>query len=76
MGVWDDVRAVKVYKSGNFAKIVRNCIEQDLSWKLPAKKWEAVIEEVLEDGKPGAAEKKESVKTPAAEVVTSGKEQI
>lgn len=65
-----------VYKSGNFAKIVQNCIEQDLSWKKPAKKWEAVLEEVLEDGKADAVEKKESVKTPAAEVVMAGKQQI
>lgn len=69
-------RAVNVYKSGNFAKIVQNCIEQDLSWKKPAKKWEAVLEEVLEDGKADAVEKKASVKTPAAEVVMAGKQQI
>lgn len=43
--------------------MVKACINQDLSWSMPAKKWEAVLEEVVK-GCTAAPAKKASVPTP------------
>ncbi|CAD7703004.1 unnamed protein product [Ostreobium quekettii] len=66
-------RAVKIFPTPAFSKMVQNCIDQDLSWKKPAKKWEAVIEEVRQGTKPETSSKKESVQTPAVELAAAGK---
>ena len=31
---------------GAYEKMVKTCIKQDLTWKEPAKKWEALLEEL------------------------------
>ncbi|XP_024402880.1 granule-bound starch synthase 1, chloroplastic/amyloplastic [Physcomitrium patens] len=33
-------RAVKIYGTAQYKKMIRNCMSQDLSWKDPARKWE------------------------------------
>lgn len=62
-------RAAGTYNTPGFNKMRYNCISQDLSWAKPAKKWEAVIEEVW-DGRQEASAKKASVKTPVIEFST------
>lgn len=61
-------RAASVFATPVFKDLVHNCIDQDLSWKKPAKKWEAVIEEVLDGSNSAASGKKTSIKTPVAEI--------
>jgi granule-bound starch synthase len=56
-------RASQAYTSGKFREMVKACINQDLSWSQPAKKWEAVLEEVYK-GCTAAPAKKASVATP------------
>jgi granule-bound starch synthase len=56
-------RASQVYTTPKFKEMVRACINQDLSWAQPAKKWEAVLEEVYK-GCTAAPAKKASVPTP------------
>jgi granule-bound starch synthase len=56
-------RASQAYTSGKFREMVKACINQDLSWSQPAKKWEAVLEEVVKGCKAAPA-KKASVPTP------------
>lgn len=63
-------RAVGVYSTPAFATMQNNCISQDLSWAKPAKKWEAVVEELLDGGKE-STEKKDSVKTPVVELAAN-----
>eukprot|EP01026_Neomeris_dumetosa_P011892 TRINITY_DN1420_c0_g1_i1.p1 TRINITY_DN1420_c0_g1~~TRINITY_DN1420_c0_g1_i1.p1 ORF type:complete len:615 (-),score=145.10 TRINITY_DN1420_c0_g1_i1:281-2125(-) len=63
-------RAAEVYKTPLYQKMVNNCINQDLSWKKPAIKWEAVLEELKFGGGAGV-EKKSSVKTPVNEPVVA-----
>jgi granule-bound starch synthase len=60
------VAAAEVYPTPKFAQMVKTCINQDLTWKEPAKKWEAVLEELffLED----QSTKKGEVITPIAKV--------
>lgn len=53
----------QVYSTPKFKEMVRACISQDLSWAQPAKKWEAVLEEVVK-GCTAAPAKKASVPTP------------
>ncbi|KAH9322110.1 hypothetical protein KI387_016749 [Taxus chinensis] len=36
-------RALKVYGTPAFATMVQNCMDQDLSWKGPARQWEHVL---------------------------------
>eukprot|EP00210_Caulerpa_lentillifera_P002450 g2348.t1 len=57
-------KASEVFKTPNYLKMVHACIDQDLSWKKPAKKWEAVIEELVDAEPAIAAAKKASVRTP------------
>lgn len=54
---------LQAYTSGKFREMVKACINQDLSWSMPAKKWEAVLEEVVKGCKAAPA-KKASVPTP------------
>lgn len=54
---------LQAYTSGKFREMVKACINQDLSWSQPAKKWEAVLEEVYK-GCTAAPAKKASVATP------------
>lgn len=44
-------RAAGVYGSASFEDMRAKCIGQDLSWEVPAQKWEAVLQE-LRAGKP------------------------
>jgi len=44
------------------------CIKQDLSWSEPARKWEALVEEMKAVEVEEAVAKKESVATPVAKV--------
>lgn len=53
----------QVYSTGKFRDMVKACINQDLSWSQPAKKWEAVLEELVK-GCTAAPAKKASVPTP------------
>eukprot|EP00878_Enallax_costatus_P000485 GHUV01000577.1.p1 GENE.GHUV01000577.1~~GHUV01000577.1.p1 ORF type:complete len:622 (+),score=214.06 GHUV01000577.1:161-1867(+) len=56
-------RAAQVYSTPKFREMVKAAINQDLSWSKPARKWEAILEEVVK-GCPGAPAKKASVPTP------------
>lgn len=60
--------AVTEFKKPSFSEMRASCIAQDLSWAKPAKKWEAVVEELLDGGKVESTAKKESVKTPVVEL--------
>ncbi|KIZ00338.1 hypothetical protein MNEG_7623 [Monoraphidium neglectum] len=60
------VRAAAAHKSGQWEAMVHAAINQDLSWAKPAKKWEAVLEE-LKFGCPRAPAKKAEVATPVQE---------
>jgi len=47
-------RAAGVYGSASFEDMRAKCIGQDLSWEVPAQKWEAVLQE-MRAGKPNRA---------------------
>jgi len=53
---------------GKFKELVYNCISQDLSWTLPAVKWEGVLEE-LKFGAPEGVQKKLAVKIPVEQPI-------
>lgn len=38
------VRAAQVYNTNKYKEMVHKCINQDLSWSKPAKKWEAILQ--------------------------------
>jgi len=58
-------RACTVYESGaEYTKMVKACIGQDLTWKKPAMKWEAVLEELVYGGAAKSQAKKASVAVP------------
>jgi len=58
-------RACAVYESGAaYTKMVKACIGQDLTWKEPAKKWEAVLEELVYGKAEKSQVKKQSVAVP------------
>jgi hypothetical protein len=59
--------AAAVFPTPKFAEIRLKAISQELSWNKPAKKWEAVLEE-LADGSVAAKVAKESVATPVQNV--------
>eukprot|EP00232_Nephroselmis_pyriformis_P002636 CAMPEP_0182913272 /NCGR_PEP_ID=MMETSP0034_2-20130328/37952_1 /TAXON_ID=156128 /ORGANISM="Nephroselmis pyriformis, Strain CCMP717" /LENGTH=621 /DNA_ID=CAMNT_0025049985 /DNA_START=21 /DNA_END=1886 /DNA_ORIENTATION=+ len=66
-------RAVAVYPTPSYKKMVEACIQQELSWSKPAKKWEAVLEEMRNPSAESAgaiAGKKASVTTPKEVVET------
>ncbi|RWR80834.1 granule-bound starch synthase 1, chloroplastic/amyloplastic isoform X1 [Cinnamomum micranthum f. kanehirae] len=47
-------RALNVYGTPAFVEMINNCMAQDLSWKGPAKKWEAALLSLgVEGSKPG-----------------------
>jgi len=62
--------AADSYTSGSYAAMSKACISQDLTWKEPAKKWEAVLEEIFFGT--SSAPKKDSVATPVATAKTVG----
>ncbi len=62
------VFAVEAYGTEAHTKMARKCIGQDLSWAEPAKKWEAMIEEMRSPASADAAAKKQSVETPVVKV--------
>ncbi|WOL19247.1 granule-bound starch synthase 1, chloroplastic/amyloplastic [Canna indica] len=64
-------RALKVYGTPAFVEMIKNCMNQDLSWKGPAKKWEQFLlsmgaagSEPGIDGEEIAPLAKENVATP------------
>lgn len=64
-------RALKVYGTPTFATMVHNCMDQDFSWKGPARKWEDALlslqvagSEPGEEGDEIAPLAKENVATP------------
>eukprot|EP00245_Coleochaete_scutata_P001752 TRINITY_DN12208_c0_g1_i1.p1 TRINITY_DN12208_c0_g1~~TRINITY_DN12208_c0_g1_i1.p1 ORF type:complete len:614 (+),score=139.34 TRINITY_DN12208_c0_g1_i1:144-1985(+) len=60
-------KALNVYKTPQFGQMVQNCMALDLSWKEPARRWEA---ELLSLGGPGEAGKE------GDEIGTKAKENI
>ena len=56
--------AAEVYTTPVYKEMVHACIDQDLSWKKPAKKWEAVVEELIDVEPVLATAKKQAVRTP------------
>lgn len=44
-------RAIKVYGTPAFTQITKNCMDQDFSWKEPARNWEKVLETLDRHGK-------------------------
>lgn len=69
------VRAAEVYGTPTYAAMRDACIAQDLSWALPAKKWEAILTE-LKFGASVAVESaaaKAAVPTPVAALETPEK---
>lgn len=56
--------AAELFKTPQFKEMVHACIDQDLSWKKPAKKWEAVVEELIDSEPSLATAKKQAVRTP------------
>jgi len=62
------VRAVESYATEQYAQMSKKCIGQDLSWAEPAKKWEAMIEEMKSPASTDATIKKASVETPVVKV--------
>lgn len=64
-------RAADVYGTPTFQEMSLKCISQDLSWDLPAKKWEGILEELVSGDAAATAqgvEKKDSVTVPIAKV--------
>ena len=53
--------AAAVYGTPTYSKMSATCIGQDLSWRKPAAKWEAVLEEMMYNSGYG---KKNAVVTP------------
>jgi granule-bound starch synthase len=60
-------RASEVFGTPAYEEMVVSCIQQDLSWAEPAKKWEGVIEEVV-SGYSEGTQKKGEVQVPVAKV--------
>jgi len=54
--------AAAIYGTPQYTTMSAKCISQDLSWKEPAKKWEAVLEEMFFGS--DSSQKKGSVKAP------------
>lgn len=44
-------RAIKIYDTPAFTQITKNCMEQDFSWKEPARNWEKVLQTLDSHGK-------------------------
>ncbi|XP_028549213.1 granule-bound starch synthase 1b, chloroplastic/amyloplastic [Dendrobium catenatum] len=48
-------RALKIYGTPKFTKMIQNCMAQDLSWKGPSKQWEQVLLSLeVADSEPGS----------------------
>lgn len=57
-------RAAEVHGTQAYKTMSATCIAQDLSWKEPAKKWEAALEEMTGRNIGSATSKKHSVRVP------------
>lgn len=54
-----------MYSTPQMAEMREACIDQDLSWAKPARKWEAVLEELSSGADVGSAsQRKAAVTTP------------
>ena len=64
------LRAAEVYGTPTYATMRDACIAQDLSWALPAKKWEAVLTELKFGASVAveAAQEKATVPTPVEKI--------
>merc|ERR1711939_920769 len=60
------IAAGEIYSTPKYTTMSKACIGQDLTWKEPAKKWEAVLEELFFGEDKGA--KKDEVEAPIAKV--------
>jgi len=56
--------AIAVYDTPAYPAMVKSCIGQDLTWKKPAQKWEAVLEELMYGGAASTTTKKQTVAVP------------
>ena len=56
-------RAAKAYTTDAYEEMSKACIAQDLSWEKPARKWEAILEEI-KTGSASATAAKNDVQTP------------
>lgn len=63
-------RACEVFLTDKFTTMVENCIGQDLSWKEPAKKWEAMLENMISPSDESSVKKAEVV-TPKEAVISA-----
>ncbi|KAK9799719.1 hypothetical protein WJX73_003691 [Symbiochloris irregularis] len=59
-------RAAEVHSTPQMAEMREACIDQDLSWAKPARKWEAILEEMMHgtSSQPPPAQRKAAVTTP------------
>ncbi|CAL8469225.1 g8766 [Coccomyxa elongata] len=60
-------KAAEVYPTEQFKTMRARCISQELSWKAPAKKWEAVLEGLTNPSEENT-QRKEAVTTPVQKV--------
>jgi granule-bound starch synthase len=60
--------AIECYETPKFKKMVEACINQDLSWKEPAQKWEGVLEELMYGGEAKTTSKIFEVQVPKDKV--------
>ncbi len=60
--------AASIYGTPTYSKMSSTCIGQDLSWRKPAAKWEAILEEMMYNSGYG---KKQQVITPTEELVSA-----
>ena len=61
-------RGGDIYGTPTYSKMSSTCIGQDLSWRKPAAKWEAILEEMMYNSGYG---KKQRVITPTEELVSA-----
>lgn len=66
-------RAAQVFPTPMFREMVKNAISQDLSWALPARKWEGVLEEVKAGVPAMSTTKSMSVAVPVAKPMPGDK---
>ncbi len=59
---------MEVYSTPAFKDIRAKCIAQDLSWAQPARKWEAILTELMH-GCATAGAKKQTISTPVQKIL-------
>jgi len=66
-------RAAQVFPTPLFREMVTNAISQDLSWRLPARKWEGILEEVKSGAAALSTTKSMSVQVPVDKPIPGDK---